>query len=275
VSPAGEKRPDAARHALDTLLECALAAEKSQPSTLTGLFSPPPADATLSSSFVVAQIDQHTAGLAYARLSGQPTRNSTTQPPIPALLSQLAESTDQCDPYAMAVLNAVLAKHHAHLLRHAHEPADTIVPFDRPQTVGMVGFIAPLVAALQGAGHRVECIERDSTLWQARPGLRVSGDANRLAACDTVLCTGTVLLNHSLASMRAAARDCRRFVLIGPTVPLAPDCLAACGITHLAGRTVSHSAAFWAACEDGTDWSPHMTKFVLDIKKAPTDVGAP
>ncbi|MEM7294858.1 MAG: DUF364 domain-containing protein, partial [Pseudomonadota bacterium] len=85
--------------------------------------------------------------------------------------------------------------------------------------------------------------------------------------CETVFCTATVLLNDTFASIRRAAARCKRFVLLGPTTPLAPKVLARYGVSHIASRFATDQSAFWAACQSGTDWTQFTHKYLLHTQK--------
>lgn len=257
---------------LDTLVERALTLESEQPATLTELFNPPqdPTGDAFHHQFAVARLGDGMPGLAYARLAAPGTAPIPRTPQQTTAVLGAARSTAQpLNPGTLATLNAVFNRHHAEYLDAADTLTDTVVRFDAPQRIGMVGFFTPLIPPLLQAGHRIQCVELDPQHWQSTPDLNVSADRAVLSHCDTVLCTATVLLNGTFESVRDAARHCTRFVLVGPSTPLAPDCLSHHGVTHLASRHVSDTEAFWAACRSGTDWSRHTTKYLLDIRKTP------
>lgn len=213
-------------------------------------------------------------GLAHAKqqtlAAASPAPNTAT---LHALLQAIGAATDADVPHTLAVINALYNRQLGAYLPHFESAPETVVHFDTPQRIGMVGYFAPLVPILVRAGHSVHCVERDRQYWQSSQDVLVGPDHSTLHHCDTVLCTATVLLNDSLAVMRDAAQQCTRFVLLGPSVPLAPRCLEPLGVTHLAGRHVSNASAFWSACDQGRDWSEHTNKFLFDIKKAPSPPG--
>ncbi|MEM9605267.1 MAG: DUF364 domain-containing protein [Pseudomonadota bacterium] len=225
-------------------------------------------------AFAGVQLGHRTTGLAYARLphpdSTPVAANVAVAEGQPAgqVIESLVTVGGAIAPASMATLNAVLLARNAASLDRATALVDTVVPFAAAETVGMVGYFAPLVPILLAAGHTLAVLELDASTWQAGPRLNVGNDPTVLAHCATVLCTATVLLNGSFDAVRAAAANCSRFVMVGPTTPLAPAVLGAHGVTHMAGRVVADDAAFWSACRASDDWTPSTRKFVLETKNA-------
>ncbi|MEM7376809.1 MAG: DUF364 domain-containing protein [Pseudomonadota bacterium] len=225
-------------------------------------------------AFTGVQLGHRITGLAYARLthpeSGSISANAAIAEGQSArqALEWLSTADGAIPPERMATLNAVLLAENADVLDRATPPLETVVPFAGAERVGMVGYFTPLVPILLAAGHTLAVVELDAATWQTSPRLSVSNDTSTLAHCDTVLCTATVLLNGSFNPVRTAAATCRRFVMLGPTAPLAPTVLAEHGVTHIASRVVANDAAFWSACHAGADWTPHTRKFVLETKNA-------
>jgi uncharacterized protein (DUF4213/DUF364 family) len=143
--------------------------------------------------------------------------------------------------------------------------ADSIGGLD-PQpgaAIGMVGFFPPLVKQVVARGARLTVLELRADLAGPRDGCTVTLDPQDLAGCTQVLCTSTVLLNHTLESVRRACAAAERFVLIGPGAGCLPDALFEQGVTALAGTWIVDGPAFTQAMATGASWSATSRKFLL------------
>lgn len=132
------------------------------------------------------------------------------------------------------------------------------------ELVGMVGFFPPLVKQVTAHGARLVVLELREDLVGTHPGFSVTLDPQALAACSQVLCTSTVLLNHTLDRVLDACRSARRLVLLGPGAGCLPDALFARGVTALAGSWISDNAAFVDALAASTPWNHAARKTVLE-----------
>ena len=149
--------------------------------------------------------------------------------------------------------------------------ADSIGGLD-PQpgeAIGMVGLFPPLAHQIVARGARLTVLELRADLAGAREGFTVTLDAAALAPCTQVLCTSTVLLNHSLERVRGACTSARRFVLVGPGAGCLPDVLFKAGVTALAGTWVHDRALFAHALAQGGRWSAAARKFLLQAEAWP------
>ena len=126
--------------------------------------------------------------------------------------------------------------------------------------VGMIGYFPPLVPLLVATGARLTVLELRADLVGEHDGWRVVTDPAALADCDQVLCTSTVLLNGTLASILHATPGAHRFALIGPGAGCVPDALFAQGVTALAGTRISDRPGFLAALSEGRRWGPFARK---------------
>jgi uncharacterized protein len=159
------------------------------------------------------------------------------------------------------------------LSRHLFDRAG-FVPPDAPDSIagldpqagehiGMVGFFPPLVKQVTAHGARLTVLELRADLAGERPGFTVTLDPNALRTCDKVLCTSTVLLNHTLDSVLDHCRQARHIALIGPGAGCLPGTLFERGVTTLAGSWISDAAGFQQALRQGASWSAFARKFVL------------
>ena len=135
-----------------------------------------------------------------------------------------------------------------------------------PQTgdhVGMVGLFSPLLKQVTAAGARLTVIELNPDYAGHYDGYRVTLDAAELEACNKVLSTSTILLNHTVDAMLAHCRRAERIVLIGPSAGCLPDPLFARGVTVVGGSWVTDHAGFIDALRRGDSWSAFAYKFAL------------
>lgn len=143
--------------------------------------------------------------------------------------------------------------------------ADSIGGLDpKPgEHIGMVGYFPPLLKRVTARGARLTVLELRADLAGVHDGFKVTLDAQDLASCTQVLSTSTVLLNHSLETVRAACRAARRFVLIGPGAGCLPDPLFERGVSALGGTWIVDAPAFIQAVASGAPWSHASRKFLL------------
>lgn len=143
------------------------------------------------------------------------------------------------------------------------------LPLARGQRVGMVGWFQPLAAPIRAAGASLVVLELRPDLLGQHEGITITDRPEALADCDAVLCTGTVLLNGTLAAVRDAARRATRFVLLGPSASLLPDALFAAGVTDLAGTEVVDAEAYRQALTAGQRRPGATRKFALHLAQWP------
>lgn len=131
------------------------------------------------------------------------------------------------------------------------------------ETVGMIGYFAPLAPRFTARGAKLVVIELREDLVGERDGVRVTLDAGELANCDKVLSTGTLLLNDTLDRMLGFASKATRFALIGPSVGCPPDPLFARGVTLLGGSWITDGRGYLDALARGESTAPFARKSAL------------
>ena len=129
--------------------------------------------------------------------------------------------------------------------------------------VGMVGLFSPLLKQVTAADAQLTVIELNPDYAGHYDGYRVTLDAAELEACNKVLSTSTILLNHTVDAMLAHCRRAVRIVLIGPSAGCLPDPLFARGVTVVGGSWVTDHAGFIDALRRGDSWSAFAYKFAL------------
>lgn len=129
--------------------------------------------------------------------------------------------------------------------------------------IGMVGLFTPLLKQVTAAGARLTVIELNPERVGEYEDYRVTLDAAELEACDKVLSTSTILLNHTVDAILGHCRHARRIVLIGPSAGCLPDPLFARGVTMVGGSWVTDRTGFIDALRRGDAWSGFAYKFAL------------
>ena len=133
--------------------------------------------------------------------------------------------------------------------------------------IGMVGLFTPLLPQLlpqlAEAGARLTVIELNPEYLGDHDGYRVTLDAAALEACNKVLSTSTILLNHTVDSILAHCRQVSQVALIGPSAGCLAQPLFARGVSLIGGSWVSDRAGFIDALRRGESWGQFAYKFAL------------
>ena len=133
--------------------------------------------------------------------------------------------------------------------------------------IGMIGLFTPLLPQLlpqlAEAGARLTVVELNPEQVGDHDGYRVTLDATELGACNKVLSTSTILLNHTVDSMLAHCRQASHIALIGPSAGCLPPPLFARGVSLIGGSWVSDRASFIDALRRGESWGQFAYKFAL------------
>jgi uncharacterized protein len=139
-----------------------------------------------------------------------------------------------------------------------------LLPTDR---VAMVGFFAPLVAALQDRVADLEIFEEHSgSLAHLRPS---SEAVSVLPTCDVALITATSIVNDTIDELLEAARHCRETVVLGPSTPLVPDVFESTATTWLSGIAVEDADGLLRVVSEGGGtrfFKPFVSKWNVRLK---------
>ena len=142
--------------------------------------------------------------------------------------------------------------------------------------IGMIGLFTPLLPQLlpqlAEAGARLTVVELNPEYLGDHDGYRVTLDATELGACNKVLSTSTILLNHTVDSMLAHCRQASHIALIGPSAGCLPPPLFARGVSLIGGSWVSDRASFIDALRRGESWGQFAYKFALTAADWPDAV---
>lgn len=131
------------------------------------------------------------------------------------------------------------------------------------ETLGMIGWFAPLVGRLVERGAKLLVVELREDLVKDDGRVRITTDARELAGCRKIMATGTLMLNDSLDDTLAHCRHAKRIAMIGPSVGAPPDPLFARGVTLLGGNWVHDGPGFVRALVAGEATNPFAFKYGL------------
>ncbi len=133
--------------------------------------------------------------------------------------------------------------------------------------IGMIGLFSPLLPQLlpklAEAGARLTVIELNPEYVGEHDGYRVTLDAAALEACNKVLATSTILLNHTVDSMLSHCGQASHIALIGPSAGCLPQPLFERGVSLIGGSWVTDRAGFVDALRRGEAWGSFAYKFAL------------
>jgi uncharacterized protein (DUF4213/DUF364 family) len=188
----------------------------------------------------------------------------------PLTLARRFASTDPLDrALALACINA-LTDSVWRRVGYVPPPAGNSlgdIALEKSDHRGMIGFFPPLVRQVQALDGRLTVIELDRAMvrrQQARfPSVDITLDRKRLASCNKIVGTSTMLLNDTLDAMLAAAPQATQFAVIGPSAGLWPGALFERGVTLMGGTRIVDGPGFRAAMANGASWSASARKFAI------------
>jgi len=141
-----------------------------------------------------------------------------------------------------------------------------LVPGDR---LGMVGHFGSLIAQARALGVPVTVLELRPELVREQPGLAVTLDARRLAGCNKILSTSTLLLNDTFEQVSALWRGAEAVAIVGPSAGCPPDPLFAAGVSAVGTAWVADAKAFLAHVAAGEKWGASSRKVTLTPQRYP------
>jgi uncharacterized protein len=102
--------------------------------------------------------------------------------------------------------------------------------------IGMVGYFAPMVPALQKRVRHLHIFEK-----LEKPGVILPEEAayDLLPKCQIALITSTTIINKTIDPLLKAAASCREVVLLGPSTPLAGEAFQDTPVTLLSGIEIT------------------------------------
>lgn len=217
--------------------------------------------------FCAVRLADGSVGTAYVLLEDTLARIQGRRGAAPGSALELAQGFAAGDPVHRALGLAAINALSQALFRRAGFVPDfatnslgslDLGPGDR---LGMIGLFPPLVERVRARGIPLTVIELQARLVREEPGFAVTLDPARLAACNKIVSTSTVLLNDSLDGVLEHARHAEQFVIIGPSAGCAPDPLFARGVTAVGGSLVTDADAFMRRAAAAEPWGDAARKY--------------
>ena len=135
--------------------------------------------------------------------------------------------------------------------------------------LGMVGHFTPLIGQARALGIPVTVLELKVELVREEPGLVVTLDAKRLAGCNKIVSTSTLLLNDTFEAVAGCWRGAEAVAIVGPSAGCPPDPLFAAGVSAVGTAWVVDAEGFLARCAAGEKWGGTSRKVTLTPQRYP------
>jgi uncharacterized protein (DUF4213/DUF364 family) len=165
---------------------------------------------------------------------------------VTELMQYLTSSLSLERTVGLAVANAVL-----NVDNPAFSEGDILDCLDitKNDTVGMVGYFAPLVARLQKKAKQLHIVEKIPD--KAENLLSADKAADILPSCSVVLITATAIINQTFESVISACPNCRVKAVLGASTPLCLEVFKAYGVTLLSGVIVTNPEGILRTVSEG------------------------
>jgi uncharacterized protein (DUF4213/DUF364 family) len=129
--------------------------------------------------------------------------------------------------------------------------------------LGMIGHFTPLIDQARALGIPVTVLELRAELVRDEPGLEVTLDAKRLAGCNKIVSTSTLLLNDTFEQVSALWRGADAVAIVGPSAGCPPDALFAAGVSAVGTAWVADAETLLARLTAGQKWGAASRKVTL------------
>jgi uncharacterized protein (DUF4213/DUF364 family) len=226
--------------------------------------------------FCAVQLDDGAVGLAFTLLDGTLAAlhaRGTQVAGAPAL--ELVRGYEAGDPAAraagLAAINALTRRLYDHAGFVPDDSIDSfgslaLAPGDR---LGMVGHFGSLIAQARALRVPVTVLELRPELVREEPGLLVTLDPKRLAGCNKIVSTSTLLLNDTFEHVSALWRGAEAVAIVGPSAGCPPDALFAAGVSAVGTVWVAEPEALLAHIAAGRKWGRSSRKVTLTPRRYP------
>jgi uncharacterized protein (DUF4213/DUF364 family) len=141
-----------------------------------------------------------------------------------------------------------------------------LAPGDR---LGMVSHFGSLIAQARALGVPVTVLELRADLVREEPGLVVTLDPARLAGCNKIVSTSSLLLNDTFERVSALWQRADAVAIVGPSAGCPPDPLFAAGVASVGTVWVGDAEALLAHIAAGEKWTASARKVTLTRKGYP------
>lgn len=226
--------------------------------------------------FCAVQLEDGSVGLSFALLDGTLRALHAGALPAPgtpaaALVAGYEAGDGAARALGLATINALTRRLYD---RAGFAPDDSVDSFGSLQLaagdrLGMVGHFSPLIRQARGLGVEVVVLELKAELVREEPGLVVTLDPQRLAGCNKIVSTSTLLLNDTFEEVAALWRQAQAVAIVGPSAGCPPDPLFAAGVTAVGSAWVADADAFLARLATGTQWGAACRKITVTPQRYP------
>jgi uncharacterized protein (DUF4213/DUF364 family) len=224
--------------------------------------------------FCAVQLDDGSVGLAFTLLDGTlAALHSQRRKAGPAmdLVQGYAAGNAAARALGLAAINALARRLYERAGFVPEDSADSfgslgLRPGDR---LGMVGHFGSLIGQARALGIPVTVLELRPQLVHEEPGLVVTLDPRRLAGCNKIVSTSTLLLNDTFEQVSALWRGAEAVAMVGPSAGCPPDALFAAGVSTVGTAWVSDAEAFLAHVAAGRKWGAAARKVTLVARRYP------
>ena len=228
--------------------------------------------------FCAVQLDDGSVGLAFTLLDGTLAALHARGPacaPAGCAAMELVRGSAAGDGAARALGLATINALTRRLFdRAGFVPDDSIDSFgslalEPGDRLGMVGHFTPLIEQARALGIPVTVLELKAELVREEPGLVVTLDPARLAGCNKIVSTSTLLLNDTFEAVAGCWRGADAVAIVGPSAGCPPDPLFAAGVSAVGTAWVVDAEAFLARCAAGAKWGETSRKVTLTPQRYP------
>ncbi len=225
--------------------------------------------------FCAVQLDDGSVGLAFTLLDGTLAvlhgRGADAGVAAMDLVRAYAEGDGAARALGLATLNALTRRLYD---RAGFVPDDSLDSFGslalKPgDRLGMVGHFTPLIEQARALGVAVTVLELKAELVREEAGLIVTLDPQRLAGCNKIVSTSTLLLNDTFEAVAGCWREAQAVAIVGPSAGCPPDPLFAAGVSAVGTAWVVDSEDFLARCAAGGKWGDTSRKVTLTPQRYP------
>ncbi|MBZ0131636.1 MAG: DUF364 domain-containing protein [Rhodocyclaceae bacterium] len=228
--------------------------------------------------FCAVQLDDGSVGMAFTLLGGTLAElharglgGGQDGAAAMALVRGYADGDGAARALGLATINALTRRLYDHAGFLADDSTDSfgslgLAPGDR---LGMVGHFTPLIEQARASGIPVTVLELKAELVREEPGLVVTLDPQRLAGCNKIVSTSTLLLNDTFEAVAGFWRGADAVAVVGPSAGCPPDPLFAAGVTSVGTAWVVDAEGFLARCAAGEKWGGTSRKVTLTPQQYP------
>jgi uncharacterized protein (DUF4213/DUF364 family) len=112
-------------------------------------------------------------------------------------------------------------------------------------------------------------LELKAELVREEPGLAVTLDPGRLADCNKIVSTSTLLLNDTFEQVASYWRHADAVAIVGPSAGCPPDALFAAGVSAVGAAWVGDADSFLARVDAGEKWGGAAHKVTVTPQRYP------